>query len=396
MASFGDKSFSSGCSSIQCRVIHMEATGDSFLKTMDKPVLKQNVNCKMKLLITGTAGFIGYHLARTLLERGDCVVGIDNINNYYEQELKYARLADSGISGEASEWGRKVQSTRYPGYTFQRMDLENREEIGRLFESEKFDLVCHLAAQAGVRYSLVNPYAYIQSNVTGFFNILEACRLAGTKHLVYASSSSVYGNKKEMPLKTDDFADHPVSLYAATKKSNELMAFTYSHLYHLATTGLRFFTVYGPWGRPDMAYFLYTRAILEGRSIQVFNHGNMARDFTYIDDIIGGIVRVVDQPAGPARDTNEGNDTERVPYKLYNIGNSSPVQLNDFIGAIEKKLGIKAVREYLPLQPGDVIRTEADISELARDLGYAPSVNLEEGIDRFIDWYLPFYGKVHQ
>jgi UDP-glucuronate 4-epimerase len=240
---------------------------------------------------------------------------------------------------------------------------------------------------------MVNPHVYIQSNVTGFFNILEACRQAGTKHLIYASSSSVYGNKKEMPLKTDDCADRPVSLYAATKKSNELMAYTYSHLYHLATTGLRFFTVYGPWGRPDMAYFLYTRAILEGRPIQVFNHGNMARDFTYIDDIIGGIVRVIDQPLGSAKEPKEGNGTEKVPYKLYNIGNSSPVQLNDFIGAIEKKLGMKAVREYLPMQPGDVIRTEADITELARDLGYSPSVRVEEGIGRFIDWYLSFYKR---
>ncbi len=347
----------------------------------------------MKILVTGSAGFIGYHLARTLLERGDCVVGIDNINDYYDPELKFARLADTGISGEASQWGRKVQSTRYPGYSFYRINLEDREEIGQLFESEKFDLVCHLAAQAGVRYSLVNPYAYIQSNVTGFFNILEACRKAGIRHLVYASSSSVYGNRKEMPLKTDDCVDHPVSLYAATKKSNELMAYTYSYLYHQATTGLRFFTVYGPWGRPDMAYFLYTRAILERRSIQVFNHGNMARDFTYIDDIIDGIVRVIDRPVDPVRETPDENAGVEVPYKVYNIGNSSPVRLDDFISAIEKKLGMKAVREYLPMQPGDVISTEADITQLARDMGYSPSVQLEEGIGRFIDWYLSFYGK---
>jgi UDP-glucuronate 4-epimerase len=332
----------------------------------------------MKILITGTAGFIGYHLAKKLLERGDRVVGIDNINDYYDTGLKFARLADTGISGEASEWGREVRSTLYPGYTFYRMNLEDTEGIGTLFEKERFDTVCHLAAQAGVRNSLENPYAYIQSNVTGFFNILEACRQNGTGHLVYASSSSVYGNRKEMPLKTDDFVDHPVSLYAATKKSNELMAYTYSHLFRIATTGLRFFTVYGPWGRPDMAYFLYTKAILERKPIRIFNFGNMSRDFTYIDDITEGIMRVIGQQVNVGAELPDGRSHMGVSYKLYNIGNSSPVPLIDLIGAIENKLGRKAVREYLPMQPGDVMRTEADITDFVRDLGYRPLFSLEE------------------
>ncbi|MDD3755138.1 MAG: NAD-dependent epimerase [Bacteroidales bacterium] len=346
----------------------------------------------MKILITGTAGFIGFHLAKKLLERGDTVIGIDNINDYYNVNLKYARLLETGIDSRATEWHLKIQSKKYPNYTFIRMNLEDRESLLRLFTTEHFDNICHLAAQAGVRYSLQNPYAYIDSNIVGFINILEGARNNNIKHLVYASSSSVYGGNTKMPLCTTDNVDHPISLYAATKKTNELMAHVYSHLYNIPTTGLRFFTVYGPWGRPDMALFLFTQAILEGKPIKVFNYGNMTRDFTYIDDIIEGVIRVIDKPAKPISIHDPDPSSSNIaPYKVYNIGNANPVKLMDYIEAIEKNLGLKAKKEFLPLQPGDVPHTEADVSDLVRDFGYKPTTNVEDGIREFIEWYKEFF-----
>jgi len=347
-----------------------------------------------KILVTGTAGFIGFHLANALLERGDEVVGLDSINDYYDPALKFARLAEAGIPEADVEWGRPVQSRKHPAYRFVRMELENKEGLLNLFEREKFDVVVNLAAQAGVRYSLLNPDAYIQSNIVGFQNILEGCRHHGVRHLVYASSSSVYGLNEKMPFSTSDNVDHPVSLYAASKKANELMAHTYSHLFGLPTTGLRFFTVYGPWGRPDMALFLFTRAILENRPIQVFNHGDMVRDFTYIDDIVEGILRVIDHPpkgnpewSGAQPDPS----TSPAPYKVYNIGNNQPVKLMDFIRAIENALGKEAQKELLPIQPGDVPATFADVSDLVEDLQYKPDTPVEEGVKRFVGWYLDFF-----
>lgn len=334
----------------------------------------------MKILVTGTAGFIGSYLAKNLLEQGHEVTGIDNINDYYSPELKYARLKKAGISDESSQWHKKVQSSEYHGYSFVRMDLESKKELSELFEQEQFDMVCNLAAQAGVRYSIENPDAYISSNITGFMNILEACRHNKVKHLVYASSSSVYGNSKKMPLSVADPVDNPISLYAATKKSNELMAFTYSHLYGIPTTGLRFFTVYGPWGRPDMAYFLFTKAILEGNPIKVFNNGDLYRDFTYIDDIINGIVNVL-----------HGIPEGQPPYKIYNIGNSSPVRLMDFIKTIEDSLGMEAIKDFREMQPGDVYKTFADVSDLEKDFSYHPDTPIEDGIRKFVNWYLDYY-----
>jgi UDP-glucuronate 4-epimerase len=344
----------------------------------------------MKILVTGTAGFIGFHLAKRLLERGDTVVGIDNINDYYDINLKYARLAETGIPREAVKWHTKVQSTKYPNYSFVRMNLEDREQLNQLCEQEKFDKVCNLAAQAGVRYSLENPHAYINSNIVGFINILEACRHHNIKHLAYASSSSVYGNNTKMPLSTSDNVDHPISLYAATKKSNELMAHTYSHLFSLPTTGLRFFTVYGPWGRPDMALFLFTKAILEDKPIKVFNNGNMVRDFTYVDDIVEGVTRVIDNP--PSKSSPSGELEGASPYKIYNIGNSSPVQLMEYIGAIEQTLNKKAEKEFLPMQQGDVPKTEADVADLMENLNYKPETPVQTGINQFIDWYKSYFG----
>lgn len=348
----------------------------------------------MKILITGTAGFIGFHLAGKFLERGDTVVGVDNINDYYDVNLKYARLAETGISRKAEKWHTKVQSTKYPNYSFVRMNLEDREQLNQLFEGEKFDKVCNLAAQAGVRYSLENPHAYINSNIVGFINILEACRHHNIKHLAYASSSSVYGNNTKMPLSTGDNVDHPISLYAATKKSNELMAHTYSHLFGLPTTGLRFFTVYGPWGRPDMALFLFTKAILEDKPIKVFNNGNMVRDFTYIDDIVEGVTRVIDNPPVGAQNNKQSADRLEdrssqleARYKVYNIGNSSPVQLMEYIAAIESTLEKTAQKEFLPMQAGDVPRTEADMTDLVANLGYKPDTPVQLGIRKFIEWY---------
>lgn len=350
----------------------------------------------MKYLITGTAGFIGFHLANLLLERGDTVVGIDNINDYYDVNLKFARLKESGISKEEIEVHQAVRSNKFERYTFIKMDLADKEALMSLFEKEKFDIVINLAAQAGVRYSLINPAAYIQTNVTGFVNILEACRAYPVKHLVYASSSCVYGANTQMPFSTSDNVDHPLSLYAASKKSNELMAHTYSHLFNIPTTGLRFFTVYGPWGRPDMALFLFIEAISKGEAIEVFNHGKMKRDFTYVGDIVEGIKRVADRPAsGDSQWNGDKPDpgSSYAPYKVYNIGNSSPVELMDYIGALEKAVGKEAKKIMLPLQPGDVPATFADVSDLMRDTGYKPDTPVEKGVAKFVDWYKAFYQK---
>ncbi len=348
----------------------------------------------MKILVSGTAGFIGYHLANVLAKRGDEVVGVDNINDYYDVNLKFDRLKDSGFEKDKIEYNKLISSKKYPNYKFIKLNLEDRENLEKLFKEEKFDKVCNLAAQAGVRYSLTNPYAYVDSNIVGFVNLLECCRHNGIEHLAYASSSSVYGLNESQPFSTHDNVDHPISLYAASKKSNELMAHTYSHLFKIPTTGLRFFTVYGPWGRPDMALFLFTKAILEDRAIDVYNYGDMQRDFTYIDDIVEGVVRVIDNPPkGNLNWSGKNPDpsSSRAPYKIYNIGNNAPVGLMDFIEEIEKKIGKKAKKNFLPLQPGDVKSTYADVSDLIEDLGYKPQTPIREGISNFIDWYLDYY-----
>jgi UDP-glucuronate 4-epimerase len=347
-----------------------------------------------KILVTGTAGFIGFHLTRKLLARGDEVIGLDSINDYYDVNLKYDRLAETGISRERITAGALTPSATHPGYAFIQLKLEDRDGMSVLFKNHTFDAVCNLAAQAGVRYSLTNPHAYIDSNLTGFTNILEACRHSRIGHLVYASSSSVYGLNTEMPFSTAHNVDHPVSLYAASKKANELMAHTYSHLFGLPTTGLRFFTVYGPWGRPDMALFIFTRAILEGRPIDVYNQGNMQRDFTYINDIVEGLVRVIDRPpqGNPAWSGGTPEPASSpAPYRIYNIGNNSPVSLMDFIAAIETTLGRTAVKNLLPMQPGDVPATWADVADLVTDTGYTPCTPVGEGIRQFIDWYREYY-----
>ena len=348
------------------------------------------------VLITGTAGFIGSHLAQRLVRDGEQVVGLDVINDYYDVNVKYGRLERAGIARDAIAYGELVQSTTHPNYRFIKLDLTDREGLSDLFVSEQFTTVVNLAAQAGVRYSLVNPQAYIDSNIIGFTNILEACRHHGVKHLAYASSSSVYGLNERMPLSTSDNVDHPISLYAASKKSNELMAHTYSHLFGLATTGLRFFTVYGPWGRPDMALFLFTEAILKGEPIKVFNHGNMVRDFTYVDDIVEGIKRVIDNPPKGNPDWTGGApdpSTSKAPYKVYNIGNNDPVKLMDFVTAIEEELGLEAKKIMMDIQPGDVPATYANVQDLMDDLGYKPETNIRHGIRQFLDWYREFYGQ---
>ena len=348
----------------------------------------------MKILVTGTAGFIGFHLANRFIKRGDTVVGLDNINDYYDVKVKYGRLALSDIKESDIVYGKQVQSPKYPNYTFIKLNLEDKEGLDELFAKEKFDRVVNLAAQAGVRYSLENPQAYINSNIIGFTNILEACRHNKVGHLSYASSSSVYGLNENMPFSIHNNVDHPISLYAASKKSNELMAHTYSHLFGLPTTGLRFFTVYGPWGRPDMALFLFAKAILEDKTIQIFNNGNMRRDFTYVDDIVEGLVRVNDSPAKTNPEwtgKNPDPGTSVAPYRIYNIGNSSPVELMDFIKAIEKEIGKVAKKEYLPLQDGDVPATWADVEDLKNDLDYKPATNIEHGIKQFISWYREFF-----
>ncbi|MEM7795856.1 MAG: NAD-dependent epimerase [Cyanobacteria bacterium P01_C01_bin.118] len=328
----------------------------------------------MNVLVTGAAGFIGYFVAKRLLAEGDVVYGIDNLNDYYDVSLKQARLE---------------QLLPHSSFSFANVDLADRDNMAALFKRQSFDRVIHLAAQAGVRYSLKNPYAYADSNLAGFIHILEGCRHSSVEHLVYASSSSVYGANRKVPFSTEDNVDHPVSLYAATKKANELMAHSYSHLYNLPTTGLRFFTVYGPWGRPDMAYFKFVDAIANDRPIQVYNHGKMKRDFTYIDDVVEGVVRVMRHVPKPI--TDDGFNTT-APYKLYNIGNHSPVELMRFIEIIEQALGKTAAKEMMPMQPGDVTATYADVSELSTDVGFAPSTPLEVGIEKFVAWYKDYYG----
>ncbi|MCR9083495.1 MAG: NAD-dependent epimerase [Cyclobacteriaceae bacterium] len=350
----------------------------------------------MKYLVTGAAGFVGFHVSKALVERGDTVVGLDIINDYYDINLKFDRLDFLGIQKNKLEANQKLESEKFSNFSFVRMDLAQKEPLMDLFGSEKFDVVIHLAAQAGVRYSLTHPEVYVQSNIIAFLNILECCRFHPVKHLVYASSSSVYGSNEKMPFSTSDPVDHPISLYAASKKSNELMAHTYSHLFGIPTTGLRFFTVYGPWGRPDMALFLFTKAILEDKPIQVFNYGKMKRDFTFVDDIVEGVLKVADRPALPNPDFDSQNPdpgSGKAPYKVYNIGNSSPVLLMDYIHAIEKGLGKKATMELLPLQPGDVPASHADVEDLIRDTGYKPNTPIEDGVKAFTDWYLDYYKK---
>ncbi|SDZ46812.1 UDP-glucuronate 4-epimerase [Evansella caseinilytica] len=333
----------------------------------------------MKTLITGAAGFIGMYISQRLLEEGFFVVGIDNLNDYYDPQLKNDRLLE--LQG-------------YENFEFHKMDLIERERLQQLFLDKEITHVINLAAQAGVRHSLKNPHVYIESNLVGFTNLLEACRAGNVEHLIYASSSSVYGANRKMPFSTSDEVNHPVSLYAATKKANELLAHSYSHLYSIPTTGLRFFTVYGPWGRPDMAYFSFTKNIVEGKTIKVFNHGEMMRDFTYIDDIVDGVVGLLEQP--PQADPNWDREhpvasTSYAPYKIYNIGNNQPVKLMDFIETLEKHLGIKAKKEFLPMQPGDVLATYADIDDLKEAAGFHPSTTIEEGLRKFVDWYKEYY-----
>jgi UDP-glucuronate 4-epimerase len=333
----------------------------------------------MKILVTGAAGFIGSHLSERLLARGDVVVGLDSLNDYYDVRLKHARLERLG---------------KHAAFRFVHMNLAERDNMARLFEAERFDRVVNLAAQAGVRYSLQNPHAYAEANLVGFVNVLEGCRHSGVQHLVYASSSSVYGANTEMPFSVHQNVDHPLSLYAATKKANELMAHTYSNLYRLPTTGLRFFTVYGPWGRPDMAMFIFAKAILAGQPLDIFNHGRMRRDFTYIDDIVEGVVRTVDQPAAPNPAWNSARPdpgTSFAPYRLYNIGNNNPVELMYLIELLEQALGRKAIRNYVDMQPGDVPATYADVEALAQDVGFAPATPIEEGVRRFAQWYVQYY-----
>lgn len=334
----------------------------------------------MKALVTGAAGFIGSYTVKALAGQGNEVVGLDNINSYYDVRLKYDRLAATGIEEAQIEEGTMVQSTEFPSYRFIKLDLTDREGLARLFETERFDVVVNLAAQAGVRYSIENPYAYIESNVVGFVNLLECCRHYPVRHLVYASSSSIYGLNEKIPYSETDKADTPVSLYAATKKSNELMAHAYSKLYHIPTTGVRFFTVYGPWGRPDMAPCLFMKAILNSEPIKVFNNGQMRRDFTYIDDIIEGLMKIIAHPS-----------EEEIPFYLYNIGNSAPVELMDFISVIEKTAGKTAVKQMMGMQPGDVVCTYADTSRLEEDFGYKPATSIEEGIGKFYDWYVKYF-----
>ncbi|WP_400073589.1 NAD-dependent epimerase [Zobellia russellii] len=336
----------------------------------------------MKILVTGAAGFIGYHLCEKLLEQGYEVIGLDNINDYYDVNLKYNRLKQLGIAkNDAQVFLKKCSgSTHGNKFSFVRMNLEDREALPHLFNDEKIDRVCNLAAQAGVRYSIENPETYIDSNIVGYLNLLECCRHNKVEHLVYASSSSVYGLNEKIPFSTSDSVDHPISLYAASKKSNELMAHTYSHLFGFATTGLRFFTVYGPWGRPDMALFLFTDAIANGKPIKVFNHGKMERDFTYVDDIVEGVVRILTK-----------STKNRELYKIYNIGNNNAVKLTSFIDAIENSMGQKAEKELMPMQPGDVERTWADVDDLIRDYEYQPNTSVTNGVQRFVEWYKDYY-----
>ena len=337
----------------------------------------------MKILVTGAAGFIGFHTCLKLVSQGHEVYGIDNINDYYDPKLKLDRLNELGLNEAASKFFKnEVQSTKFNSLRFSRIDLVDYKSIDILFRNEQFELVCNLAAQAGVRYSIENPKAYINSNISGFLNILEGCRNHNVKHLVYASSSSVYGENKKVPFETTDNVDHPISLYAATKKSNELMAHTYGHLYGFKTTGLRFFTVYGPWGRPDMAYYLFADAIHNGKPIKVFNNGQMERDFTYIDDIVNGITKII-----------EKNIDSREHYKIYNIGNNKTVSLQDFIMTIEQAMGKKAIKEMHPMQQGDVPKTFANVDNLMDDFGYKPKTLIDKGLEEFINWYKKYINE---
>ena len=333
----------------------------------------------MKILVTGSAGFIGYHLCNKLLNANHTVVGLDSINDYYDINLKYNRLNNLGIEKVKIEYSKKTTSSNNKNFSFYKAKLEDEELLFKIFKEEKFDVVCNLAAQAGVRYSITNPHAYISSNIIGFTNILEAVRHNNVKHLVYASSSSVYGLNSDYPFSTTDKTDTPISLYAATKKSNELMAHTYTHLYGINTIGLRFFTVYGPWGRPDMALYIFAKNILENKQIEVYNNGNMQRDFTYIDDIVGGVSRCIE------------SDYSNPRYKIYNIGQNSPIKLMDFVKAIETKLNKKADIKFMPMQMGDVQATYANVDDLIKDFNYKPSTSIEYGIDKFIDWFSEYH-----
>jgi UDP-glucuronate 4-epimerase len=347
----------------------------------------------MRTLVTGAAGFIGFHLCARLAGSGDEVMGIDSINDYYDQSLKYARLAELGFDRGSCDSRRTVKSGKLRGLSFRRIALQDKAGMEELFREHRYDRVCHMAAQAGVRYSIENPHAYIESNIVGFLNILEGCRAHGTGHLVFASSSSVYGLSRKVPLSTRESSDHPMSLYAATKKADEAMAHAYSHLYRLPVTGLRFFTVYGPWGRPDMAYFRFARAIAEGKAIELYNRGDMLRDFTYIDDVVEGVTRVLGRPAAPQAQwdpVNPDPSGSSAPYRIYNIGNNRSEPLSALVACLEAALGRKAEKRLLPMQPGDVYATEADVSELLRDFSWVPSTSLKDGIVRFVSWYTAY------
>ncbi len=348
----------------------------------------------MKILVTGTAGFIGFHVANRLLSEGHEVVGTDSINAYYDARLKYDRLTYAGIASHEIQYNHPIQSTKHSNYVFYQLRLEDKYRVDDLFDKHRFEVVIHLAAQAGVRYSITNPEAYVDSNIVSFVNILECCRHNAIKHLVFASSSSVYGLNEEAPFAVNQNTDHPISLYAASKKSNELMAHVYSHLFKLPCTGLRFFTVYGPWGRPDMALYIFTKAIFENKPIQVFNGGEMYRDFTYVDDIVEGVIKVMDMPPKENKDWKLAEDTissSSAPYKLYNIGNNAPVKLTAFIEAIEKETGKKAKLNLQPMQPGDVPATYADVSDLMNDTGFKPATSIAFGVKQFIRWYKEYY-----
>lgn len=348
----------------------------------------------MKILVTGAAGFIGFHLINKLLAAGHYVTGLDCINDYYDINLKYDRLKSAGIAKEKIYHNIIITSDQYPSYQFVKLQLEEKKALHQLFAQQQFECVVNLAAQAGVRYSLENPYAYVECNINGFINILEGCRHYGVKHLIYASTSSVYGLNEKNPFSTHESSDHPMSLYAATKKSNELMAHSYSHLFNLATTGLRFFTVYGPWGRPDMAPFLFTKAISDDKPIHIYNNGNMTRDFTYIDDIVEGVSRVVQHPAEPNPAWNPKYPdpaTSSAPYRIYNIGNNNPVNLMDFVSIIEEQLGKSAKKIMMPIQASDMPATCSDVTDLIRDLGYKPTTSIQTGMKNFIEWYKQYY-----
>ncbi len=348
----------------------------------------------MKILLTGAAGFIGFHVVSRLLKEGHTVIGIDSLNHYYDVHLKLDRLSELGIDKDRIAYKTRIDSTIYPGFIFGQLNLEDKDGLNKIFEKAEIDVVIHLAAQAGVRYSLTHPDAYISSNIVGFVNILECCRNANIQHLVFASSSSVYGINDEIPFTTNQNTDHPISLYAATKKSNELMAHAYSHLFEIPVTGMRFFTVYGPWGRPDMAPILFIKAIMDGKPLKVFNYGEMQRDFTYVDDIAEGVLRIMHYPPKPDpewRLSKSAISSSQAPYKIYNIGKNSPVKLMDFIAALESEIGKKAILEFLPMQPGDLTTTYADVEDLIQCIDYKPITSIEYGVKHLIKWYKQYY-----